>query len=171
MAHITTTFTNARVNHKYIGNDYESANLGLCYWPDSFGIEFVNYKRKKENGMAIDNWFGRGVMDMLYNPLATATLDKLGEKPKKDGVALSKLWATVEFIIGRVNKLIAQRKEDIKEVRTKAEYTQLIELSEKIDAIARALELEFQHKSEIKLNEYELVEPSEEEDDEDDYDY
>ena len=40
------------------------------------------------------------------------------------------------------------------------------ELSEKVNAIARHLEMEFEHKSviESELNEYELVEPTEEED-------
>ena len=130
----------------------------------------LEYKQKENEMVGTDLW-SAGMMDMLYNPLRAYEIDKLGEKPRKGGVALSALWEAVKSVIINVNKLIAQRKEDIKEVRNKAEYDDVVALHEKVNAIARHLELEFQHKSEIKLNEYELVEPSEEEDDEDDYDY
>jgi len=129
----------------------------------------LEYKQnKKENEMARMPWRGNNsLLDALYRSFDTDNLNEMGDKPKKQGVALSVLWDTVSEIIRSVNKLIKKSNDDIRElgesISELAYSDDVLALSEKVDAIARHLGLEFQHKSEIELNEYELIKPAKKE--------
>jgi hypothetical protein len=196
MTHVTTGYINAKVNQKYHS---ANMGLCFWPIDDELELRHYKRKKEEKMAVMDDWQNVRWDSSDNHGTITgTATIGKKEEKMgffkkiKWMYQHVNELIGVSESLINDVKKLDDKIGRDevnafgrilmIRggEYKTKNIYQRISELeqtqspdnkalSDKIDAIARHLEMEFEHKSQIELNEYELVEPTE--DDEDDYDY